>query len=89
MCAVSRPPPRLASLADPPHKGEGKEEEIARIGFGVLGKLRARCLPLTLPLSTGWIGRPSYSSTPPRSRTHSTRVRFSPCSTSIARLSSV
>jgi hypothetical protein len=29
------------------------------IGFGVLGKLRARCLPLTLPLSTGWIGRPS------------------------------
>ena len=25
----------------------------------VLGKLRARCLPLTLPLSTGLIGRPS------------------------------
>ena len=55
----------------------------ARNGFGVFGKLRARCLPETLPLSTGLIGRPSYSSTPPRSLTHSMRVRFSPFSTSI------
>src|SRR5437764_15246321 len=65
---AERPPPRLASLADPPRKGEGKEE--ARIGFGVLGKLRARCLPVTLPLSTGLIGRPPYSSMPPPSRAH-------------------
>ena len=50
----------------------------ARHGFGVFGKLRARCLPETLPLSTGLIGRPSYSSTPPRSLTHSMRVRFRP-----------
>ena len=55
----------------------------ARQGFGVLGKLRARCLPVTLPLSTGWIGRPWYSSTPPRSFTHSMRVRGRPRSTSI------
>ena len=47
----------------------------ARSGFGVLGKLRARCLPVTLPLSTGLIGRPSYSSTPPRSRTQAMRAR--------------
>ena len=31
----------------------------ARNGRWAVGKLRARCLPLTLPLSTGWIGRPS------------------------------
>src|SRR5664280_1725474 len=74
------PPPRLTSLADPPHKGEGEE---ARHGFGVLGKLRAKCLPLTLPLSTGWIGRPWYSSTPPRAFTHSMRVRDRPFSTSM------
>jgi hypothetical protein len=46
-------------------------------------------LPLTLPLSTGWIGRPSYCSTPPRSFTHSIRVRASPCSTSIVTSGSV
>src|SRR6202020_1024885 len=59
------PPPTPPS----PIRGEGKE---ARIGLGVFGKFRARCFPETLPLSTGLIGRPSYSSTPPRSFTHST-----------------
>src|SRR6478735_11541833 len=83
---VALPPPRLASLADPPHKGEG---ETARQGFGVLGKLRARCLPVTLPLSTGWIGRPSYSSIPPRSFTQAMRLRASPFSTSIVTFGSV
>src|SRR3974390_3228314 len=46
-----------------------------RQGFGVLRKLRARCLPVTLPLSAAWIGRPSYSSIPPPSFTPSRRVR--------------
>src|SRR5690348_16227161 len=83
------PPPRSPSASDPPRKGEGEEEVIARHGFGVLGKLRARYFPVTLPLSTGLIGRPSYSSTPPRSFTHSMRWRLRPFSTSIAMLSSV
>ena len=38
-----------------------------------VGKSRAACLPETLPLSSALIARPSYSSTPPRSRTHSMR----------------
>src|SRR5689334_16796863 len=75
---------RTASRSDLSPLGRGEERETARHGFGVFGKFRARCLPLTLPLSTGLIGRPSYSSTLPRSFTHATRVRFKPFSTSIA-----
>jgi hypothetical protein len=37
----------------------------------------------TLPLSIGAIGRPSYSSTPPRSSTQARRVRARPLRTSI------
>src|SRR5580704_18167164 len=77
----SRPP-----TPPSPTRGEG---EVARIGFGVLGKFRAKCLPETLPLSTGLIGRPSYASTAPRSLTHCTRARFKPFSTSIAASASV
>jgi hypothetical protein len=46
-------------------------------------------LPETLPLSTGWIGRPSYASTPPRAFTQSMRLRERPRSTSIVASGSV
>src|SRR5208282_52400 len=55
---------RLASLADLSPLGRGEDRDAARIGCGVLGKLRARCFPETLPLSTGLIGRPSKPSPP-------------------------
>src|SRR5712691_1454346 len=70
---ASRPTPTPTPDPSPQGGGEkearGEGDEIARIGFGVFGNARARCLPLTLPLSTGLSGRPSYSSIPPRSRT--------------------
>src|SRR5262249_8463362 len=71
----SRPP-----TPPSPTRGGG---EVARRGFGVFEKLRARCLPLTLPLSTGLISLPCYFSTPPRSRTQAERRRGRPFSTSI------
>ena len=52
---------------------------------GVLRKLRAKCLPDALPLSTGLIGRPSYSSTPRHAPSPMRCARASnPVSTSIA-----
>ena len=73
----------------PKHLAEVSAQFGPRQGLGVLGKLRARCLPVTLPLSTGLIGRPSYCSTPPRSLIHSMRVRARPFSTSTVASGSV
>jgi hypothetical protein len=59
-----------------------------RNGRGVLGN-GSRAALFTLPLSIGWIGRPSYSSTPPRRSTQARRVRARPLRTSIATSGSV
>jgi hypothetical protein len=59
-----------------------------RNGRGVLGK-GCSADAFTLPLSIGWIVRPSYSSTPPRACTQPRRVRASPLVTSMATVGSV
>ena len=60
-----------------------------RSGLWLFGNARARYFPVALPLSTGLSARPSYSSTPPRSFTHSMRARLRPFSTSISTPGSV
>ena len=62
--------------------------ESPRNGRGVLGNGSSAAV-FTLPLSMAWIGRPSYSSTPPRSSTQARRVRASPWRTSMVTLESV
>ena len=59
-----------------------------RSGRDVLGN-GCRAVAFTLPLSMGAIGRPSYSSTPPRCSTQARRVRARPLLTSITTEESV
>ena len=62
--------------------------ESPRSGRGVLGN-GCSAVVFTLPLSMGAIGRPSYSSTPPRCSTQARRVRARPLLTSITTEESV